>query len=92
LVFHQRLSQRRPHVAGVAETVQHDHRRAFAADADKNGGPVRLDMFDAETGREFLDFGGGGERQGQCHSGEDEPTQEAHVFLPKSALVLIAEV
>jgi hypothetical protein len=51
----QRRCKRRPHVVGVAEAVQHDDRRALAADPRMDGGAVGFDLLDTHAGREGLD-------------------------------------
>jgi hypothetical protein len=42
--------ERRPHVSGVGEAVQHDDRGPRAANSRVNGGAIGLDLFDAHAG------------------------------------------
>ncbi len=46
--------QRRPHVAGVAETMQHDDRRSLAGYPGVDRGAVGFDLLDAHAGWERL--------------------------------------
>ena len=46
---------RRPHVAGIGKAVQHDDRRARAADAGMDRGAAGVDFLRAEAGRKGMD-------------------------------------
>jgi hypothetical protein len=67
MVPRERRRQGRPHVAGVAESVeQHDH-RPMTAGPEMNRRPViRRDLLRADVARKRLDLRGRGPREGEC--------------------------
>ncbi len=76
MVLDENIRERRPHVAGVAEAVQ--HRRALAADAHIDRGAVGLDHFGPDAGCEFFDLRGGGQGGADNKHDSDKAVQAAH--------------
>ena len=56
---------RRPHVAGIAEPVQHHDRRTFAADPDVDRRTIRRDVLGAKAAWKGLNFSGSRKRRSQ---------------------------
>ncbi|MNP77827.1 hypothetical protein D3C76_1753350 [compost metagenome] len=61
MVLGQVGSERRPHVAGVAEAMQQHHGRPFAADAHVDFRAFHGDVLGAERSGEWRDAGMGGQ-------------------------------
>jgi len=51
VIMYQHRRHGRPHVAGIAEPVQHDNRRAFAARSDVDRRTVSFDFLDSKIFR-----------------------------------------
>src|SRR5664279_4907888 len=83
MVLGQHLGDGRPHIASVAEAVQHDDGRTCAADSHMDRGAIGLDLLRAKAGRKFLDFCGGRQWQYGRESYKYNPTQKAHAANPK---------
>jgi hypothetical protein len=62
VVLDQDRGQRLPHVSRVAETVQQQHRRPLAADADILRATGHLHLLLAKTGWKRFDLRSGGSR------------------------------
>ena len=58
VVLRERRCQWRPHVAGIAEAVQHHYRGAFSSYSDVDDRSIRFDFFGMETWWKWPDFCG----------------------------------
>jgi hypothetical protein len=79
VIRRQRRRDRRPHVTGVAEPVQHHDRGAMAADAHMQRRPVRRDLFAAKAVRKRRDRIGRRRERERANEGGEETK---HANLP----------
>jgi len=67
--------QRRPHIAGVAETVQHDHRRTLPADANMQRDVTGWDFRNVKGRRQRFNARIGARKKGAQREPEQQQAQ-----------------
>ena len=90
VVLGQPRGQRRPHVAGVAEAVEQDHRRPRAADANVNRDVPDRNVLNAKARREWLNSVGNGGPAQVSIAAATKARKQLPIAIPSTNLTALA--